>query len=45
MDPFVLDGEPALEWKELSMLLSNDALLGYEAATPRRAASSRSSER
>jgi Cu(I)/Ag(I) efflux system membrane fusion protein len=38
VDPFALDGEPALEWKELSMLLSNDALLGYEAATPRRAA-------
>ncbi len=38
IDADVLDGEAALEWKELSMLLGNDALLGYESATPRRAA-------
>ena len=37
VDGDVLDGEAALEWKELSMLLTNDALLGYEAATIRRA--------
>ena len=38
VDADALDGEAALEWKELSMLLSNDALLGYESSTPRRAA-------
>jgi Cu(I)/Ag(I) efflux system membrane fusion protein len=38
VDAGALEGEAALEWKELSMLLSNDALLGYEAATPLRAA-------
>ena len=38
LDADALDGDAALEWKELSMLLSNDALLGYEAATTLRAA-------
>lgn len=38
VDADALDGEAALEWKELSMLLGNDALLGYESPTPRRAA-------
>ncbi|MDY0225510.1 MAG: efflux RND transporter periplasmic adaptor subunit [Desulfomicrobium apsheronum] len=37
VDADALDGEAALEWKELSMLLGNDALLGYESPTPRRA--------
>jgi Cu(I)/Ag(I) efflux system membrane fusion protein len=38
VDADALDGEAALEWKELSMVLSNDALLGYESSTMRRAA-------
>jgi Cu(I)/Ag(I) efflux system membrane fusion protein len=38
VDGDILDGEAALEWKELAMLLGNDALLGYESATSRRAA-------
>jgi len=37
VDASALEGDAALEWKELSMLLGNDALLGYEASTPLRA--------
>lgn len=36
IDGSALEGAPALKWKEYSMLLSNDSILGAEAPTPKR---------